>query len=124
MNFVGLYDTVSTYGLFADNDVADLSLHAVNKAYQTIHLSADDEYRKNFALTNINSAGFKGISLSLPGVHCDIGGAYNAVAYEKTAFFITKMAIDNKLATSVTENTNRFFEWLTEPSEITSFKTN
>lgn len=122
VRFVGLFDTVSTYGLFADNDVIDLSLNAVNRAYQTIHLSAADEYRKNFALTNIKSAGFKGISLSLPGVHCDIGGAYNDIAYEKTAFYISEISVGNKLTTSMTEGSNRFLKWLTEPHDITAFK--
>lgn len=122
VRFVGLFDTVSTYGLFADNDVMDLSLNAVNKAYQTIHLSAADEYRKNFALTNINSAGFKGISLSLPGVHCDVGGAYNDIAYEKTAFYISKISVGNKLTTSMVEDCNRFLKWLAEPQDITEFK--
>ncbi|WP_296151321.1 DUF2235 domain-containing protein [uncultured Flavobacterium sp.] len=122
VRFVGLFDTVSTYGLFADNDVIDLSLNAVNKAYKTVHLSAADEYRKNFALTNINSAGFKGISLSLPGVHCDVGGAYNSVEHEKTAFLVTEISAGSMALAKLGEDTNDFFEWLSEPEEITDFK--
>ncbi|RZJ41927.1 MAG: hypothetical protein EOO19_14165, partial [Chryseobacterium sp.] len=52
VRFLGLFDTVSSYGLFHDNDVRDLSLDAVNKAQKVMHLAAADEYRKNFALTN------------------------------------------------------------------------
>lgn len=91
IRFLGLFDTVSSYGIFHDNDVKDLGLDAVNKAQRTIHLTAGDEYRKNFALTNIRNAGFRGVELTLPGVHCDIGGAYNTVEYEKTAFYITSL---------------------------------
>ena len=36
----------------------------------------DDEFRENFDLTNIDSAGFKGLEITLPGVHSDIGGSY------------------------------------------------
>lgn len=100
VRFLGLFDTVSSYGLFHDNDVADLSLDAVNKAQKVVHLAAADEYRKNFALTNIQNAGFKGIELLLPGVHCDVGGAYVNTAYEKTAFYITSLYDEEGIAPS------------------------
>ncbi|MBV6881793.1 hypothetical protein AXA65_17090 [Chryseobacterium sp. FP211-J200] len=100
VRFLGLFDTVSSYGLFHDNDVQDLSLDAVNKAQKVVQLAAADEYRKNFALTNIKNAGFKGIELYLPGVHCDVGGAYNNMGYEKTAFYITSLYDEKGLAPS------------------------
>jgi hypothetical protein len=100
VRFLGLFDTVSSYGLFYDNDVSDLSLDAVNKAQKVIHLAAADEYRKNFALTNIQNAGFKGIELLLPGVHCDVGGAYVTTAYERTAFYITSLYDEEGIAPS------------------------
>lgn len=100
VRFLGLFDTVSSYGLFHDNDVSDLSLDAVNKAQKVIHLAAADEYRKNFALTNIQKAGFKGIELLLPGVHCDVGGAYVNTAYERTAFYITSLYDEEGIAPS------------------------
>jgi len=44
VRFVGLYDSVSSYGLFFDNDVKDLGLTAINRARKVVHLSAADEY--------------------------------------------------------------------------------
>jgi hypothetical protein len=75
-NFVGLYDTVSSHGFSHDNDVKDLGLDAIKKAKMVFQLSSADEYRDNFDLTNIYSAGLKGLELMLPGVHSDIGGSY------------------------------------------------
>ena len=75
-NFVGLYDTVASFGLVHSNDTTDLGLDAVKKAYFTLQLAADDEYRDNFDLTNINSTGVKGLTFTLPGVHSDVGGCY------------------------------------------------
>jgi len=102
IRFVGLYDTVSSYSPQTafmsdfDDDVRELHLDAVRRASRVVHLTAADEHRKNFALTNISStgartivpvvpgeintihtgAGARSIQLSLPGVHSDIGGCY------------------------------------------------
>ncbi|KFF19959.1 T6SS phospholipase effector Tle1-like catalytic domain-containing protein [Flavobacterium hydatis] len=76
INFVGLYDTVSSHGFYHGNDVKDLHLTAIKKARFALQLSADDEYRENFDLTDITSAGLRGLELTLPGVHSDIGGSY------------------------------------------------
>lgn len=93
-NFVGIYDTVASYGLdhrgglLIDNDTKQLNLDAISKARYVFHLASDDEYRDNFDLTNINSAGISGLELTLPGVHSDIGGSY----------------LNNVLETSVIDN--------------------
>jgi hypothetical protein len=86
INFVGLYDTVASYGpnhrgtIFGINilgsDTEDLGLNAINKAFFTLQIAADDEFRDNFDLTNIKSTGVKGLEFTLPGVHSDIGGCY------------------------------------------------
>lgn len=82
IRFVGLFESVSSYSPHTikntdfDDDVAELHLDAVNKAARIIHLTATDEHRKNFSLTNIYSAGSKGTTLVFPGVHSDIGGSY------------------------------------------------
>lgn len=86
-NFVGLYDTVSAHGFSHNNDVKDLGLDAIKKAKMVFQLSADDEYRENFDLTNIDSAGLKGLELTLPGVHSDIGGSYITGDTERSAVF-------------------------------------
>lgn len=90
-NFVGLFDTVSSYepkGRFGalgaagshnfDNDVTELGLKLNGMAKKVIHLTAADEYRANFSLTTIDSdiAAGVGYELQLPGAHSDIGGGY------------------------------------------------
>ena len=75
-NFIGLYDTVASYGLKHSNDTEDLNLNAVSKARFVLQIASDDEYRNNFRLTNIKSAGLRGLEFTLPGVHSDIGGGY------------------------------------------------
>jgi hypothetical protein len=91
IKFVGLFDTVSSYeeeGSFGrygsgashdfDNDVEELKLKMEGNVQKVVHLTAADEYRENFSLTNIKSsiAAGVGYELSLPGVHSDIGGGY------------------------------------------------
>ncbi len=84
IRFVGIYDTVPHYGLVQSNDNKQLGLDDVNKANYVVHMVAADEHRANFSLVNISSvaktspdSGKKGgIELSYPGVHCDVGGAY------------------------------------------------
>ncbi|HEX8659037.1 MAG TPA: DUF2235 domain-containing protein [Hymenobacter sp.] len=99
INFVGLYDTVSSFAhqgrswpafvghfvrhgantdkLFCD-DVRELGLDMGDVPAQVVHLTAGDEHRQNFSLTNINTTlkVGKGVELRLPGVHSDIGGSY------------------------------------------------
>ncbi|WP_417236527.1 T6SS phospholipase effector Tle1-like catalytic domain-containing protein [Bizionia paragorgiae] len=75
VRFVGLYDTVASFGLNHDSDTKELHLDAISKACFTFQLAAADEHRKNFRLTNIKSAR-KGLERFLPGVHSDIGGGY------------------------------------------------
>lgn len=80
VEFVGLYDTVSSEG-FNHNDVSSLKLTAVDRSdvKTVIQLAAADEHRSNFALTTIESAigeGKGGKEIFLPGAHSDIGGGY------------------------------------------------
>ncbi|OXA87292.1 T6SS phospholipase effector Tle1-like catalytic domain-containing protein [Flavobacterium hercynium] len=77
IRLLGLYDTVSSYGknVFDDVDVDNVPLKIPTVGF-TVHLTAEDEHRVNFPLTNIDSAGANSIELSLPGVHSDIGGGY------------------------------------------------
>ena len=84
--FAGLYDSVSTFGsgivgkiktaLGLANNVKELNLNAVRHAEEALHLTAADEHRFHFSLTNIKSAEGKGKEIALPGVHADIGGGY------------------------------------------------
>ncbi|MFV0532010.1 MAG: phospholipase effector Tle1 domain-containing protein [Flavobacteriales bacterium] len=83
-NFVGLYDTVASYGLnhrgnsVIHGDTRQLGLDSIGngKAYFVLQFASDDEYRDNFDLTDISSTRLYGLEFTLPGVHSDIGGAY------------------------------------------------
>jgi len=89
--FAGLFDTVSSYepeGHFDkygsvlsynfDNDVKELGLRLDGMVKKVIHLTAENEYRKNFSLTNIASsiAAGVGFEFQIPGAHSDVGGGY------------------------------------------------
>lgn len=81
IRFVGVYDTVSSYdekGWFLkfnfNNDVEELNLNTL-RFQKMVHFTAKDEHRENFALTRIETSGIA-IEKNFPGVHCDIGGAY------------------------------------------------
>lgn len=94
IRFVGLYDTVSSYGInFEDDttdkdDVREINLKSIGDSAvkNVVQIAAGHEWRKNFNLTNINSAGSKGIQYILPGCHCDIGGAYENGYFEQIHF--------------------------------------
>lgn len=74
LKFVGLFDTVASYGAIHWDDVWQLNLRLDKHAQKVVQLQAGDEYRENFVLTDIASTG--GYQLTLPGVHSDIGGGY------------------------------------------------
>ena len=90
VNFVGLFDTVSSEGLLPGNDVDELQLRFEDDSSRRVyHLVALDEYRENFPLTNIASAcraksevdsirAGMGFELGIPGAHSDVGGGYKA----------------------------------------------
>ena len=92
VRFMGLFDTVSSFHPeFSrkpdfnndDNELA-LTIPSQNPCVQSVfHMVAADEYRKNFSLTTINSAGSSGVEIVLPGAHSDIGGGYSTAAREK-----------------------------------------
>lgn len=109
-NFVGLYDTVASHGLYHGNDVKDLHLDAVEKAYFVFQLSADDEYRENFDLTNITKAGINGLEYTLPGVHSDIGGSYKDRAFERAVLYYKKESLYNEIAHNAEEEVAKFKE--------------
>lgn len=80
INFVGIYDTVSSHGLSHYNDVKPFKLNIGLKQgiRKIVHLTAQNDYRNHFPLTHIDTAADNGIGFecSLPGAHSDIGGAY------------------------------------------------
>lgn len=96
--FVGLFDTVSSYNKnYAkdpnfDNDVDELKLKLGGSVAKVVHLTAADEYREYFSLTNIKSSIEAGIGfeLQLPGAHSDIGGGYGEIENEKRFLHLEK----------------------------------
>jgi hypothetical protein len=95
VNFVGLFDTVSSFSAVYtipeptsafDDDVKELHLNfGRNYASKVFHLTAADEYRQYFSLTNIDSAisnGF-GMEVIISGAHADVGGSYQSEAQKK-----------------------------------------
>jgi hypothetical protein len=92
VRFLGVYDTVSSYAETGDleaydfglklikepflsgfkNDVEELNLNNLGRLAKAVHFTAKDEHRENFDLTRLKI----GIEKNFPGVHCDIGGAY------------------------------------------------
>ena len=95
VNFVGLFDTVSSFSAVYtipeptsafDDDVKELHLNfGRNYASKVFHLTAADEYRQYFSLPNIDSAisnGF-GMEVIISGAHADVGGSYQSEAQKK-----------------------------------------
>lgn len=94
VNFVGLYDTVSSYGgitwtsdllkLF-DDDVPQLHLNIAGNAKRVVQLAAGDEYRAKFSGTNIDSSVHAGVGYqcTIPGEHSDVGGGHKDGEVEK-----------------------------------------
>ena len=84
LRFIGIYDTVSSFdeSNFSSDTVYDdqvknkLLLKLNGSLGYVAHLTAENEYRKMFPLTNSKSM-TSGIELTLPGCHSDIGGGYN-----------------------------------------------
>ncbi|WP_324172495.1 phospholipase effector Tle1 domain-containing protein [Sulfurimonas sp.] len=82
--FIGIYDTVAHYGICQANDNKDLNLDFKEaKLGRLVHLTAEDEYRKNFAMTHITESASKKFQedskmkeIALPGAHADVGGGY------------------------------------------------
>ncbi|WDF65473.1 phospholipase effector Tle1 domain-containing protein [Flavobacterium sp. KACC 22763] len=110
IQFVGLFDTVSSYSeSFStspnfNNDIQELNLKLEGNIKKVIHITASDEYRENFSLTNIKSSIDAGIGyeLSIPGVHSDIGGGYAEIEKEIRKLHLEK-GFDNIKETLIKE---------------------
>lgn len=79
VDFLGIYDTVSSIGITYDNNVKDFGLYSptMSRVKNTFHLCAIDEFREHFALTDIGkAANSNNAELFIPGCHSDVGGGY------------------------------------------------
>ncbi|WP_288446883.1 DUF2235 domain-containing protein [uncultured Chryseobacterium sp.] len=96
VRFIGVYDTVSSYEEYGDmgtlkrvgwegmkhstlgssynfgDDVEQLQLLNPGSYFKAVHFTAGNEHRENFSLTRFPGS----VEKEFPGVHCDIGGAY------------------------------------------------
>lgn len=78
VRFLGLYDTVSSYGFNFLDDVKELGLDYPSGGVnidRVVHFCAGDEYRDNFSLTTMDS--YPNLKqIIFPGAHSDVGGGY------------------------------------------------
>ncbi|MEH3021862.1 MAG: DUF2235 domain-containing protein [Pseudomonas oryzihabitans] len=83
LNFIGLFDTVAAIadplrGDFSPANAANPGLNLylpAGCARKVVHLVANDEQRRNFALTRVTP---QHEEIALPGAHADLGGGYPA----------------------------------------------
>lgn len=75
-------------------------------------ICAADEFRENFSLTNINSAGLYGLEFTLPRVHSDIGGSYVDGEKEVSVLYCQKGSIINDIFFNIEEECKKFKEIL------------
>jgi hypothetical protein len=113
VKFVGLYDTVVSYGVLRSNDTEELNLDAIRHAEDVVQLAAAEEHRKYFPLTNINSAPH-GVQLFLPGAHSDIGGGYldHMDEVDNQIMFVCRRHGHSKLSPAEKAALAREREWL------------
>lgn len=86
INFVGIYDTVTSEGSSPNNDAIPFrqDIGAKQRIKKIFHLTAQDEFRNHFPLAEINTAitqkngegHYIGFECSIPGAHADVGGGY------------------------------------------------
>lgn len=90
INFVGIFDTVSSDGFEHYNDVEEMGLDIGKdqRINYIAHLTAQNDYRNHFPMTPIRRALEDGIGFecSFPGAHSDLGGGYGEVAKENDIF--------------------------------------
>ena len=92
INFVGLFDTVSSFG---NRSIFGVGFDNVAR----FQITALDEYRENFSVTHIRSArnGKFGIEIGINGAHSDVGGGYHAQESESYDTEVSQQALRNWL---------------------------
>jgi hypothetical protein len=90
VRFVGIYDTVGSFGTPGDDDDPYNFHLGKTKANYIYHITAQDELRKNFDLQSLKRTTAEMLSFptevrknwmveeAMPGVHSDIGGGYSS----------------------------------------------
>lgn len=71
------YTQMEILNNFHRDNVKNYGLYISDKVKHTLHIGAIDEYRENFAFTNIGlSVPKNAVEVMIPGCHSDIGGGY------------------------------------------------
>lgn len=69
------YKNVAEYGMFSTS--SDYNKNHKDKIKNILHICAMDEYRENFAITDIGKeVGENAVEIFIPGCHSDVGGGY------------------------------------------------
>lgn len=79
VDFLGIFDTVSSIGVSYDNNTSDYGLFSTSlkDVKCTVHICALDEFREHFGLTDIGSkVPVNCAEIFIPGCHSDVGGGY------------------------------------------------
>lgn len=104
VDFLGIYDTVSSIGINHDKDVIDYGLYSptLSTVKNTFHLCALDEFRENFRLTDIGLAANKGSNAEvfIPGCHSDVGGTYQLQSDDFTLVYLSAALSKTKIFVS------------------------
>jgi hypothetical protein len=81
LRFLGIFDTVGSFGIPGDDEEAalELKLHPADAA-KTVHFVARAEYRAAFPLTRVDG----GQTVEFLGAHSDIGGSYAPAERKRT----------------------------------------
>ena len=98
VRFLGIFDTVGSFGMPGDDKDGNFNFHVDNtKARYIYHITAEDELRANFDLQSIATGPGQNLSAEkadkaringakrwmieeeFPGVHADIGGGYTSI---------------------------------------------
>lgn len=106
IRFLGLYDTVSSYGEYGDNekfnDVLDLGLDCGESSpvVKGVHFCAADEYRTKYPLVTTDSFDENMNQYIFPGSHFDIGGGdkKNVIEHHDNQFFKYARRNGNRLS--------------------------
>ena len=124
--FVGIYDTVTHYGVKQSNDSEDLNIDFAKnendkKFGHVTHIMAKDEFRYNFdAYSIFEEYPNKNTKVNLeehiiPGAHADVGGGYN-ISSELT--YLGQIVGDSKTVENKIIVWNKKFNWLEESNPI------
>lgn len=132
--FVGIYDTVTHYGVKQSNDHEDLNIDFSKdgndkKFGHVAHIMAEDEYRYNFDTYSIFKKNYNNHfnindnqnleEFIIPGAHADVGGGYNE---EPELIYLGSSTSSMTIVKKRINSWNSKYSWLSDinPKEITT----